>query len=79
MTNLHKNSSKRYVLTGQAQRGEHWGARFASQTPRKYKKGDSVRVIKTGVETTVADIASWGDYVLDGINGYFTARQLEPR
>jgi hypothetical protein len=39
--------------------------------------GKPVRVKKTGVIAKVSSRASWGDYILEGINGFFSGSQLE--
>ena len=75
----HRDSGTQYRVARGIAHGEHWRARAASTSAHKYAVGDPVTVTMTGVETTVATIASWGDYELEGIKGYFSSRQLEPR
>ena len=70
-------SSTRARQVRAARNGPHYAARGAKPLMPEFAVGDLVRITKTGQEATVAGKESWGDYRLQGMDGFYSPSNLE--
>jgi len=77
----YKNRGIRLRYAEAASKFPHYNVLSACRKKRlvpSYEPGESVRVRATGVIAVVTEKVSWGDYVLEGLSGYYPSSALEP-
>lgn len=72
----YSNAHVRSRQAAAALKGPHYMAQRAPAYVDDFAIGDEVEVKKTGIRARIESKASWGDYKLEGITGYFSAGQL---
>lgn len=72
-----RNGAAAYRKVRDAIKGPHQGAMHAPTRITTFSVGDTVKVRKTGVIAKISTIKTWGDYELEGIEGFFSGSQLD--
>lgn len=77
MNSTYSGASRRFRQVRDAQRGPHRGALSApDRLEEEFAVGDVVEVKLTKLKTKVRVKTAWKDYEVEGVTGYYSARQL---
>jgi len=77
MARRYSSSSTSGKIARDALKGPHYGARRARKQIPVFALDERVRVVRTGYVGEIVDIASWGDYSVEGVPGWYPGSALE--